>query len=362
MSARSIIFSVLAICCALLADAQPKAKWIIEEHDFGMINENDGDATCVFKLVNTGNEPLVIINARATCGCTTPKYTEEQILPGDTADIMVSYDPLERPGRFKKKVYIDTNTDPKRSTLTISGVVIASERTVKMNYPVDAGGPLRLRRSIISLGEVYKGKSKTDFIDAYNNSEDTIYPLWVNVPDYYTVMSAPKAVPPGQQVTFTFYLNTLKCNTWGRIADTLAVAASPGITPFKMLAVATINENFSRMTPGERKNAPAIAISQQHVDLGIISSADGIITRQIKIENFGKDALLLRRIYTDTENDEVAVTVSKDKLKKGKTATATISIDASKINGEYLNARITVISNDPERARSVIRVTAEVKN
>lgn len=352
----------MTLCWTLIAVAQPKAKWILEDHDFGMINENDGDATCVFKLINVGDEPLVIVNARATCGCTTPKYPDEQILPGDTADITVSYDPLERPGRFKKKVYIDTNTDPQRSTLTISGVVIASERTVKMNYPVDAGGSLRLRRSIISLGEVYKGKSKTDFIDAYNNSEDTIYPQWVNVPDYYTVMSAPKAVPPGQQVTFTFYLNTLKCDMWGRVADTLAVAASPGVAPFKILAVATINENFSRMTPGERQNAPAIAISQQQIDLGIISKADGIITRQVKIENFGKDALLLRRVYTDDENDVVAVTVGKDKLKKGKTATATITVDTSKINGRYLNAHITIISNDPERAKSVIRVTAEVKN
>ena len=121
---------VFALAC-FATSAQPKAEWVSTSHYYGIINENDGDAKCTFTLINTGDSPLVITNARATCGCTRPKYSKEAIAPGDSMTISVSYDPVGRPGRFKKKIYIDTNTEPKRSTLEISGVVIASEKTIK---------------------------------------------------------------------------------------------------------------------------------------------------------------------------------------------------------------------------------------
>ncbi|MBQ9073648.1 MAG: hypothetical protein IJY30_04215, partial [Muribaculaceae bacterium] len=70
------------------------------------------------------------------------------------------------------------------------------------------------------------------------------------------------------------------------------------------------------------------------------------------------NALELRRVYTTDAG--VTVEVDKTKIKKGKSATATVTIDTSKIGRELLNALITIISNDPERSRTMVRVVAEV--
>lgn len=355
---RNIATSI-ALLAAISITAQTEITWLETTHDFGVINENDGDATCEFRFVNTGNDSVTIIRARSSCGCTTPKYSKLPIAPGDTSVIRVSYDPVGRPGRFKKSIYINTSASTERENLQVKGVVIAAEQTVKVNYPVEAG-PLRLRRALVALGEVYKGKSKTEFLDAYNVCHDTIYPKWINVPDYYTVLSAPKAIPPGEQATFTFYLNSSKCPTWDRVADTLSLVPSEGISPIDILSVATIEEDFKRLTPGERMNAPAIAVSPQRIDLGIISRSAEVITKEITIENFGKRTLELRRVYAYNAN--VDVSVNKENIKKGKTAKVTVKIDPSKIEGEYLNAHIIIIGNDPERPKTTVRITAEVKD
>lgn len=356
MILRVVITLVLSVA-ALVGVAAPQVQWLAMTHDFGVINENDGDASCSFGFVNIGDEPVIVVNARATCGCTTPKYSNDAVAPGDTAFISVSYDPVGRPGRFKKKIYINTNTEPARSTLEISGVVVAAEQTVKVRYPVDAV-VLKLQRSMVPMGEIYKGKAKTAFLDAYNQSTDTLYPQWHGVPGYLTVMNAPKAVPPGEQVTFTFYLNTLECEQWGMVEDSLTLLPRVGDKGFKVVVSSIIDEDFSRLTPGQRMNAPAIAVMPERLDLERIAYDSGIITREFKIENYGKNALELRRVYTTDAG--VTVEVDKTKIKKGKSATATVTIDTSKIGRELLNARITIISNDPERSRTMVRVVAEV--
>lgn len=347
---------VFALACFAVS-AQPKAEWVSTSHDYGIINENDGDAKCSFTLINTGDSPLVVTNARATCGCTRPKYSKDAIVPGDSMTIMVSYDPVGRPGRFKKKIYIDTNTEPKRSTLEISGVVIASEKTIKNRFPVDAG-ELKLRTSVVALGEVKKGKIKTCFLDAYNFSADSIRPQWQNMPEYLSVMTSPKIIPPGEQATFTFYINTLKCSKWGMVEDSVILIPDTR-SEYRIPVTATtiIKEDFSKLTPGQLMNAPAIAVPDR-VNCGAVQHNSGIISQEFKIENFGKDELLIRRISTTDPGIEISI--DKEKIKKGKTATVTIKIDTAKISDIVLNSRITIISNDPERPELVVRIVGEI--
>jgi len=93
-------------------------------HDFGKIKEQDGLATVTFTLKNTGNAPLVISRVQASCGCTTPTWTKEPILPGKTGSITASYNPAGRPGSFIKSISVFTNAGEDCKTLTIKGEVI----------------------------------------------------------------------------------------------------------------------------------------------------------------------------------------------------------------------------------------------
>src|SRR5882672_1505850 len=61
-------------------------------HDFGSI-EYAGNGTYEFKFKNTGKEPLIISDAKGSCGCTVPTYPKDvPIKPGESNVIKVTYD------------------------------------------------------------------------------------------------------------------------------------------------------------------------------------------------------------------------------------------------------------------------------
>src|ERR1700723_2154817 len=77
----------------------PKLLFPEETYNFGEVAEGP-QVTHEFKFTNTGKEPLVLSNVRASCGCTTPSWPKEPILPGKDAVILVTYNTQGRPGQF----------------------------------------------------------------------------------------------------------------------------------------------------------------------------------------------------------------------------------------------------------------------
>ena len=96
-----------------------------ELHDFGTI-EQEGNGTYEFKFKNTGKEPLVISNAKGSCGCTVPSWPKEPINPGASGIIKVTYD-TKRVGPFTKTVTISSNAKTSEKVITIKGTVKVEE-------------------------------------------------------------------------------------------------------------------------------------------------------------------------------------------------------------------------------------------
>ncbi|MGB1508147.1 MAG: DUF1573 domain-containing protein [Crocinitomicaceae bacterium] len=84
-----------------------KIKFDKEVHDYGTI-KNGADGTCTFDFTTTGNQPLIISNAKGSCGCTVPSWPKEPVTPGQTATITVKYD-TKRTGAINKSVTITSN-------------------------------------------------------------------------------------------------------------------------------------------------------------------------------------------------------------------------------------------------------------
>ena len=95
---KKIISTLLfLVISTVLIWAQGTAQIYFEKttHDFGIFYEDQPKVTCKFKFTNTGDGPLVIHQAMASCGCTVPKYPKEPIRPGETGEITVTYDRKE---------------------------------------------------------------------------------------------------------------------------------------------------------------------------------------------------------------------------------------------------------------------------
>ncbi len=93
-------------------------------YDFGTIKQGE-KASHVFKFRNTGNEPLIISNAKATCGCTVPHWPKDPIAPGETGEIEVVFNSKGKSNKQNKKVTITANTNPPQSFVYLTGFVEA---------------------------------------------------------------------------------------------------------------------------------------------------------------------------------------------------------------------------------------------
>jgi len=131
---KLILLLVLPLFAAICTNAQttqqtpavnpnaPVVKWDKMVNDFGDIAYNV-PKTAEFILTNAGKEPLIISSAKASCGCTNAKFSQEPILPGKSTSVSATYN-AAAPGVFTKTVTVITNADPNPVVLIIKGNVL----------------------------------------------------------------------------------------------------------------------------------------------------------------------------------------------------------------------------------------------
>lgn len=107
-------------------DSKTQAYAVMEfeekEHDFGTVEEGEV-VEHTFEFTNTGDAPLIVSNASASCGCTVPTWTKEPIAPGDKGEMLVKFDTRGKPNQQMKAVRITANTQSGRETLRIKAFV-----------------------------------------------------------------------------------------------------------------------------------------------------------------------------------------------------------------------------------------------
>ena len=116
-------FDPVADAAANVPTAPPtKMNFTNYKHDFGNIKQNT-ENEYIFKFTNNGDKPLIISDAKGSCGCTVPEYPKQPIAPGAESEIKVVYKPGKQKGPNSKTVTITANTEPAQTVLTISAEV-----------------------------------------------------------------------------------------------------------------------------------------------------------------------------------------------------------------------------------------------
>ena len=91
-------------------------------HDFGNL-KGGASVSYTFKFKNTGKKPLLISNAKGSCGCTVPSWPREAIAPGESGEIKVTFNSKGKKGKQHKSVTLTANTDPANTRLYIKADV-----------------------------------------------------------------------------------------------------------------------------------------------------------------------------------------------------------------------------------------------
>ncbi|TMU57225.1 DUF1573 domain-containing protein [Flagellimonas algicola] len=93
-----------------------------QEHDFGSITQGTAQQT-TFAFTNTGNAPLIITDAKSSCGCTVPEYPKNTpIGPGETGELLVKFNGSGQ-NQVTKTVTVTANTEKGTELLRIKAFV-----------------------------------------------------------------------------------------------------------------------------------------------------------------------------------------------------------------------------------------------
>ena len=102
--------------------AAPIMTFESTEIDYGIIQQN-AEPYREFHFTNTGDAPLIIKNAKGSCGCTVPEWSKEPVAPGESSIIKVRY-ATNRIGKFTKSITLTTNEVVSTRKLRIKGEVL----------------------------------------------------------------------------------------------------------------------------------------------------------------------------------------------------------------------------------------------
>ncbi|RSK44952.1 DUF1573 domain-containing protein [Hymenobacter rigui] len=195
------LFSLLLTALVTVAaQAQGVLTFEKELHDFGSVPEGTM-ATHEFRFKNTGNQPVIIANVQASCGCTTPDWTKTPVLPGKTGIVKAVYSSAGRPGIFNKTVTVTSNATTPSTVLTIKGNVLNKEQMKSSLTPAQlAQSPrLTLDRTVHNFGKMEAGQTASTKFTVKNTGKQDLV-LGAITSQCYCVgyKNVPSPIKPGQ--------------------------------------------------------------------------------------------------------------------------------------------------------------------
>lgn len=121
----TIVLAVLSIGYMTAQTKQADIKFNSTTYDFGKFRESSPVQSCEFVFTNSGDAPLIIHQAIASCGCTVPEYPKQPIMPGQKGVVKVTYNGTGRPiGAIHKSVLLHTNGKTVNIRLYIEGEMV----------------------------------------------------------------------------------------------------------------------------------------------------------------------------------------------------------------------------------------------
>lgn len=355
---RFTLLLVLVACATtLFGQAQPKIIFKELTHDFGSFKESDGVQTTKFEFTNTGTVPLVLNSVRASCGCTTPTWTREPVAPGKSGNIEVSYNPQGRPGSFTKSITVQSNAETPAVNLTIKGVVEQREKTLAELYPRKIGD-LLVKNNVISFTRIRQNEVKTETLELVNDTDAPITVGFKQVPSYITAKVTPEIVPAKGRSTMTVAFDAGKRNEYGLVSDRLYLKINGNEDYKNSISIsATIEEDFSQLSPEELANAPVVSFDGDSFDFGDMKQGDKV-EHTFNLKNNGKRDLIIRNVRTTCGC--TAVTPAKTVIPAGESVPLKVVFDSTGKRGRQSKS-ITVITNDPKNPNSTLRIASNVE-
>lgn len=346
---------ILLAALLAMASAQANAQRLTVEKetvDCGSV-AYAAPVTAVFELRNKGARKLKISEVRTSCGCIGVDYPRHEVGGGESFKVRLTYDARQL-GRFHKSAAIYSNGSKGPVYLTMRGVVLAEVEDYTGSYPYEFGS-LRADKNDIEFDDVNKGDTPEAEIYIRNAGTETLQPSVMHLPSYLSAAVTPQKLRPGHVGRISFSLNSEKLRDYGLTQTTVYLANNPGdeVGQDKEISVsAVLLPGFEGMTDEARKYAPRMVMSAD----SLVIDFDGKKRKkgEIKITNTGRSALKIRSLQMFTGG--LRVTLGKRELEAGESTTLKVTAYRDELKKAHSRPRILMITNDPERAKVVVKI------
>lgn len=349
-------FSIFTFCLiTFFGFSQGKLDFEMNSYDFGEVEETGGAVEYTFSFENTGDQPITITRVKASCGCTTPGWTKEEVLPGESGFVKAKYNPRNRPGKFRKSLKITSNVASENKTLFISGFVRPKPKTPEEEYPIVLG-ELRVKYRSLNIGKITTEKPIEKTFDVFNNTDSIVKLDYakMSVPNHMTVSITSDFLNPKEEGKLKIVYDPVKKNDFGYVSDAIALNTNEEAG---LSIVATIEEYFPEMTAEELDKAPKLFIADRTIDFGKVKSGE-LVEAEVELRNDGRERLNFRSIKSNCGC--IMYVVRSKNLKKGKSQTLKLIFDTSEMRGNQYKT-ITLFSNDPINPTQIVTLKGKVE-
>lgn len=284
-----ILISIVVIVGAFLifyniqnkSSRPPTISFSEEEWDFGKIKEDERPVH-IFTVKNIGQEELIISRVRSSCGCAATMLSSDNIQPGKSAELKVTFNPTGYNGMVKKDIYIESN-DPQlpkaKITITTDVEPIPSPKAFLSNSQWDLG--------LISQGDLptftftIENKGELDLIiDKIDASEYIQYDTEI-----------PLTILPGEKQEVTFTYNSSQ-HELGEVRESVRIYCNdPRRKAFSLRINGYIKE----------KPTPTVSISPAGISFNLVNNAESETIGKFILENSGEGEIKISSIKTSAD-------------------------------------------------------------
>ena len=363
-SLRNIALRVAAVAllcfAAMSASAQSSLRFTRTVWDFGTIREDDGKVSCIFEYVNRGKSPVVIDQVNVSCGCTTPEFSRKPIKAGERGQMRVTFDPTNRPGEFAKEITVFTGGRRYRTTLRITGNVIARAKSVEELYPTAVGeSGLRVSARTLPFSFVTQNERKTLYLNYKNTSTHSLrVELRPIVSSGFLRHDFPQTIPAGAsgRVEFTYSVPR-SSGYFGELIDKFELRVEGSD---EVVLVATNGHAIERFEILNNELAPKAEFERQMLKFEDVGKGDKPFTVSVRLSNNGMEPLIIRSVQMSSPALQCSLAAGAS-IAPEKSVEMRVTVDPSQLDYGRNIERITLIMNDPERPMRQLRITGVVR-
>lgn len=343
---------LLLITASELSFAQSKLSFVTTKHNFGSIKEDGGKVKTSFFFRNKSSFATKITSVSISCGCTSPKWPKETILSGDTGHIVITYDPLYRPGFFEKHIKVMLNNGV-NIELIILGNVVPRTKSLEDRYP-HVIGSLRFKEINMVGGFLYNDSISIIKNGIYNTSNSDIQiNINHNLPDFIKSNTRRKQIIAAKDsIHFEIVYDAAKRNDFGFVTDTISLITNDIQVHKKTITISTfINERLTNNGPNAE-----LKLDKIRYDFGkITQDTDNKV--EFTVTNIGSKTLHIRKIINSSE--DISFKVDSYAIEPNQSSKIKVSFNPKKSIGSVVKT-FTLVSNDPNQTYQIFTIKADI--